>query len=119
MNHVCDLGMNSSEISFLLTIFAARVCRAGQGTVVEAPGWQGWELGQRLPRAPMAAVTLYLYRDCRVNGLCLLSTQCFWVFWSVDFPVSQSNISFLACLERELLLRLLSSRGNVLVFTAV
>ena len=69
----------------------------------------------------VSSVTLQLFRDCRLTGLSPLSLPFSWMFWSVDFPasVTQSNISFLACLEREPLLRLSGSQGKVLVFTRI
>lgn len=98
--------------SLFLSILTDSVQRALQGC-----GGGGRRVGRELFKdIAVGFVTRQLFGDYRVTGLSPLSTQFLWVFWSVDFPVSvtQSNTSFLACLKREPLLKLLDSQGKSL-----
>lgn len=110
-NMSLTLGWRDVE-SLFLSILIDHVQRARQRC-----GGGGQGVGRELFKdIAVSLVTLQHFRDYRVTGLSPLSTQFLWVFWSVDFPMSvtQSNTSFLACSKRELLLKLLDSKGKSL-----
>lgn len=108
MNCVSNLALTSFSISFPQH-FGRRVWGPGGDVVVLRRG-EGSFWGR--------CSQLYRCGSSETAGWSdsILSTQFFWVFWSVDVSVSvtQSNVSFLARLGRELLLSLLTHKGKFL-----